>query len=336
MDQERAAAADIDLQNALGVMARELEGIEAVRTALLGELGQSLSRAVDLLYGLSGRLIVTGIGKSGNIGRKIASTLASTGTPTYFVHPSDAGHGDMGMLQTGDVVLAMSWSGETAELLDIVSYTRRNRIPLIAITSNPQSALGHAADLVLALPSVIEAGPYNLVPTVSTTTQLVLGDVLAVCLLQRRNFTARDFTRLHPAGRLGAHLFHVRDIMHTGDRIPLVSAETTVAKAISEIIAKGFGVTGVIDSCGKIVGVLSDGDACRAFDAGAYDRRVIDVVRREPQLTSADALLEQALAQLRAARTTHLFAVEQDKPVGVITLHDILRIGTPESRTKSP
>jgi arabinose-5-phosphate isomerase len=317
-----------DVQNAVLVLAAERDALDLLRGGLDGELGIRLSQAVDVLACLKGRLIVTGIGKSGHIGRKLAATFASTGTPAHFVHPADASHGDLGMIGSEDVVMALSWSGESAELFDIVAYTRRYRVPLIAITSRADSALGMAADIALILPDVPEACPNGLAPTTSTTAQLVLGDALAICLLSRRHFSPQDFMQFHPGGRLGARLRQVRDLMHKLPDVPLVPSECSLTSAILEMTSKRFGVTGVVDDAGKLAGVISDGDLRRAFEKGFYDRPAADVMSRNPRVIAPEALAQQALGRLNAERITSLFILDDDgKPTGIITVHDLLQAG---------
>ena len=316
-----------DIEVATRALSIEMEGLQAVSNALKHNLGGCLSQAVEILLRLSGTLIVTGMGKSGHIGRKIAATLASTGTPAHFVHPADASHGDLGAVRKDDAVLALSWSGETAELSDIVAYTRRFGVPLIAITSRARSALGRAADVVLVLPQVPEACPNGLAPTTSTTAQLVIGDALAICLLSRRNFTSEDFGQFHPGGKLGSRLRQVRELMHTGSDIPLISSESTLSAAIFEMTSKRLGITGIIDNEGHLVGVFSDGDLRRAMKEAFRDHPITDVMSRNPRTISPDALAEQAMAQLNANQITSFFVLEDDKPVGIITIHDLLRAG---------
>ncbi len=316
-----------DVRNALRVTALELDGLAALRAALEGDLGLRLSQVVDLLHHSSGRLIITGMGKSGHIGRKLAATFASTGMPAHFVHPADASHGDLGIIRGEDVVMALSWSGESAELSDIVAYTRRYHVPLIAITARADSALGRAADIVLILPEMPEACPHGLAPTTSTTAELVLGDALAICLLSRRNFTSQDFRQLHPCGTLGVRLRQVRDLMHAGKDVPLVPRDSLLTAAIFEMTSKRFGVTGIVDEKGALIGVLSDGDLRRAFEAGFYDRPATDVMSRDPKTIAPEALAEQALGRLNALRITCLFVIEDGKPTGIITVHDLLQAG---------
>jgi arabinose-5-phosphate isomerase len=331
---ETAPAADtfvrspsLDIENALRAISIEIEGLEALRRAFDGELGVQFNRAVDLLFRQTGRLIVTGMGKSGHVGRKIAATLASTGTPAHFLHPADASHGDLGLIRNDDVVMALSWSGESAELSDIVAYTRRVGVPLVAMTSRANSALGRAADITLTLPAVPEACPNGLAPTTSTTVQLVLGDALAVCLLSRHNFTSDDFGQFHPGGKLGAKLRRIGDLMHRDSAVPIVSLGSTIAEAIFEMTSKRLGVTGVTNESGELVGVISDGDLRRAFQAGSYNKAVSDIMSRNPRTISPDALAEQAVARMNAERITSLFILEHRRPVGIIAIHDLLQVG---------
>src|SRR6185436_15899640 len=251
------------IDSALRTLETEAGGIAALVAALHGALAQPLVAAVELIARSKGRLIVTGMGKSGHVGRKIAATFASTGTPAYFVHPGEASHGDLGMITPDDVIMALSWSGETAELKDLIDYSRRFRIGLIAITAEAGSTLGKSADVALVLPPAREACPHNLAPTTSSLMQLALGDALAIALLESRGFTAIDFGLLHPGGRLGALLKFARDVMHAGTQVPLVRAGTKMSDAVLEMSAKGFGCVGVTDGGGKLVGIITDGDLRR-------------------------------------------------------------------------
>jgi arabinose-5-phosphate isomerase len=326
MDKATEAHA-LDVENAFRAVSIEIQGLEAVRAALAGELGVRLSEAVELLYGLRGVLIVTGMGKSGYIGRKLAATLASTGTPAHFVHPADASHGDLGVIRRDDAVLALSWSGETDELFDIIAYTRRHMVPLIAITARADSALGRAADIVMVLPLVTEACPNGLAPTTSTTAQLVLGDVMAVCLLSRRNFTSQDFGQFHPGGKLGARLRTVRELMRVGPDVPLVPGDSTLKNAIFEMTSKRLGITGIVDEAGILIGVISDGDLRRSLESGFTDRPTSEVMSHSPRTIADDALAEHALARMNAERITSLFIVDDGRPTGIVTVHDLLLAG---------
>jgi arabinose-5-phosphate isomerase len=306
----------------------EAEGLAALRAALEGALGAAVLQAVSLILGRPGRVIVTGMGKSGHVGRKIAATLASTGTPALFVHPAEASHGDLGMVTREDSVLALSWSGEAPELADIIAYARRFGVPLIAITSRPESALGSAADLPLVLPRVAEACPNGLAPTTSTTMQLALGDALAMCLLEARGFSPQDFRDFHPGGKLGARLKRARDLMHGAAELPLVREGATLAEAIVEMTSRRFGVTGVVDGTGRLDGVLTDGDLRRAFQRGlAMSAPATEAMTREPLTATPDTLAADLLALMNERQITTLFVVDGARPVGVLHLHDLLRAG---------
>src|SRR5579871_2363045 len=315
------------IASALRTLDSGIGGITALAAAIHDGLGQSFIAAVDLIHGARGRVIVTGMGKSGHVGRKIAATLASTGTPAFFVHPGEASHGDLGMITADDVIMALSWSGETAELKDLTDYSRRFRIGLVAVTAVSDSALGRAADVVLALPQAREACPHNLAPTTSTLMQQALGDALAIALLESRGFTALDFRVFHPGGRLGAMLKFVRDIMHTGSEIPLVPIGTAMSEAISEMTAKTFGCVGVVDAAGDLAGIITDGDLRRHMSSKLLERKVETVMTRKPTTVRPDQLASEALEILNTLKRTQLIVVEGGKPVGVVHFHDLLRAG---------
>ncbi|TPG44770.1 KpsF/GutQ family sugar-phosphate isomerase [Roseomonas nepalensis] len=315
------------LDDARRTLSLEAEGLDALRAALDGPLGAAFERAVAAVARSGGRVIVTGMGKSGHVGRKIAATLASTGTPAYFVHPAEASHGDLGMIGDDDVVLALSWSGEAPELADVIAYTRRWGIPLIAVTARAGSALGTGADIPLVLPVMPEACPNGLAPTTSTTMQMAMGDALAVALLSRRGFSAQDFRRFHPGGKLGSQLRKVRDVMHAGDAVPTVPEGASLSRAIMEMTGKRFGTTAVVDPEGHLVGVVTDGDLRRAFQAGFVDGPVRDAMSRQPRTIGPDALAEEALHLMNDRRITSLFVLEEGRPAGILHLHDLLRIG---------
>lgn len=329
-----ATASSPHTQSALRTLETEAKGLSALAAALSGELSRSFSDAVEKIRtvsgprGETGRVIVTGMGKSGHVGRKIASTLSSTGTPAYFVHPGEASHGDLGVIsEKHDIILALSWSGETAELRDLIDYAKRFRVPLIAITSQQNSALAQAANISLILPIAPEACPNGLAPTTSTLMQLALGDALAVALLESRGFTALDFKALHPGGKLGASLTFVRDLMHTGERLPLVRAGTLMSNAIVEMSVKGFGCVGVNDESGNLLGIVTDGDLRRHMRPDLLGSKVDDVMTRNPKSARSDQLASEVLEHLNASNITALFVVENKKPVGLVHLHDLLRIG---------
>ena len=317
----------IAVQSAARTLELESEGLNALRAALQQQLGQAFGEAVELLSRARGRVIVTGIGKSGHVGQKLAATFASTGTPAFFVHPSEASHGDLGMIAKDDAIVAISWSGETVEIGNIVTYSRRFKVPLVAITSRAQSALGKQADVVLELPRVKEACPHGLAPTTSTTMQLAIGDCLAIALLESKGFTAEKFKVFHPGGSLGASLRFVADVMHTGDHLPLAGEGVAMSAALVTMTQKSFGCLGVVDVKGKLSGVITDGDLRRHMGANLLGARTGDIMTRKPKVVSPDMLASAALEVLNSSRITALFVVDKGKPVGIVHVHDLLRAG---------
>ena len=314
----------IDVDVARRVIRAEIDGLERLAEAL----DDSFEDAVGACIAVQGRIIVTGIGKSGHVGRKIAATLASTGTPAQFVHPVEASHGDLGMIGSDDIILALSNSGETAELADIVAYARRFEIPLIAVTGGARSTLAEAADIVLLLPSAAEACPMGLAPTTSTNMTMTLGDALAIALLERKGFSSADFRVFHPGGRLGRRLLRVGDIMHTEGEIPLVSLGTRMSEAILVMTAKSFGCVGVCDSGGHLVGVITDGDLRRHMGSSLLERTVADIMHGKPKTIAATALASDALGLMNRSAITSLFVIGKDeRPIGFLHMHDCLRAG---------
>jgi len=307
----------------------EMRGLQEMRAGLSNGLAQAFLDSVHAIEASGGAVVVTGMGKSGHVGRKIAATLASTGTHSHFVHPAEAGHGDLGMIATQDVVLALSWSGEAPELANIITYTRRFGIKLIAITSRPDSALGRAADIGLFLPAAEEACPNGLAPTTSTTMQLVAGDALAVLLLERRGFSAHDFSRYHPGGKLGAQLLTAGQLMHKGNELPLVTKDMPLSQGVVEMTSKRFGIAAVVDDENKLIGVLTDGDLRRAFQKGFQDITVEQAMGRHPQTVTADTMAAEVLARMNNADKpfTCIFVVQDQTPIGVVHIHDLLRAG---------
>lgn len=318
---------DGDRAAALDVLASEIAGLHALEAALNGPLALPFHEAVDLLDRSGGRAIVSGIGKSGHVGTKIAATLASTGKPAQFVHAAEASHGDLGMIQEGDVVLALSKSGETAELSDLVAYTRRFSLPLIAMTGDPMSALGRGADITLIIPDAPEACPNGLAPTTSTTMMMGLGDALAVALLKRRNFSAHDFRRFHPGGKLGAQLMAVRDLMHTGDTMPLATVPTPMADVLVAMSAGRLGCIGITGEDGRLVGIITDGDLRRRMSPDLLSKAAGDLMTRDPKTIHPDMLAAEAVHFMNDRQITNLFVVEDACPVGVIHIHDMLKVG---------
>jgi arabinose-5-phosphate isomerase len=321
-------ARDDLVASAVRTLNTEAEAVQALSLALRDGLRAPFIAAADMIRAASGRVIVTGMGKSGHIARKIAATLASTGTPAFYVHAGDAGHGDLGMIIPGsDVVLALSWSGETSELKSLIDYSRRHRVGLIAMTAQANSTLGKAADIALVLPDAREACPHNLAPTTSSLMQLALGDALAIALLEGRGFTASDFGLLHPAGRLGAMLKFVRDIMHAGEAMPLAKAGTPMSTAVVEMSSKGFGCIGITDSHGMLIGIITDGDLRRHMRPDLLEAKVDDVMTANPKVVRSDQLATEALEILNARKITALFVAEGRKPTGILHMHDLLRAG---------
>lgn len=295
--------------------------------ALSDSIGQGFEDAVALILNAKGRIIVSGIGKSGHIARKIAATLASTGTPAQFVHPAEASHGDMGMVTSDDIVLALSNSGEAPELANLVAYTRRYKIPLIALSSREGSTLATQADIRINIPQLGEACGHGVVPTTSTTMSLAVGDALAIALMEARQFTPSDFRAFHPGGKLGAQLARVSDLMHAGDAIPLVKRHTPMSDTLLMMSQKGLGVVGVADDKGYLAGIITDGDLRRHMD-GLLDMSAGDVMTADPKSTSPDVLAAEAVGEMNGANITCLFALNDDKTIaGVIKIHDCLRAG---------
>jgi len=315
------------IASALRTLDTEREGLTALAAAMCDGLGPAFVDAVDTIRRAHGRLIVSGMGKSGHIARKIAATFASTGTPAFFVHAADASHGDLGMITTDDVMLVLSWSGETEELKSLIDYSRRFGIALIAVTVNVESTLGKAADIVLALPQAREACPHNLAPTTSSLMQLALGDALAIALLESRGFTPVDFGVFHPRGKLGAALKFIRDVMHPGAALPLIARGALMSEAIVEMSAKGFGCVAVTDPDGRLAGVITDGDLRRHMGTDLLQATVDEVMTVSPKTVRPDQLVSEALQLLNAAKITALIVVDMERPVGIVHFHDLLRVG---------
>jgi arabinose-5-phosphate isomerase len=313
--------------SALRTLDAEGSGITAIAAALQSDLGTAFAGAADLIRNAKGRLIVTGLGKSGHIGRKVAATFASTGTPAFFVHAAEAGHGDLGMITADDVIMALSWSGEQPEMKNLITYAKRFRIPLIAMTAERDSTLAKAADVALTLPRAREACPHNLAPTTSSLMMLALGDALAIALLEGRGFTSVDFSVLHPGGKLGAMLKFARDLMHSGDAVPLKPLGTQMSDALVEMSSKGFGCVGIVDARGSIVGIVTDGDLRRHMRPDLMTALVDDVMTNNPKTIPRDLLASEALEILNSSKITALIVTDANRPVGIVHLHDILRAG---------
>ena len=322
-----SAALDViehdDLAAARRVVAQESRALARLAEALTGRFVE----ATELLAATRGRIVLSGMGKSGHIANKIAATLASTGAPALFVHPAEASHGDLGMITEADTLLMLSNSGETPELADLVNYATRFHIPLIAIVGRAPSTLADSATVALVLPDEPEAGTLGLAPTTSTIMMLALGDALAVALLERKGLTAEDFKVYHPGGKLGRRLVRVADIMHAGDALPLVPAETAMAEALIVMTAKRLGCVGATDARGALAGIVTDGDLRRHMDAGLLQKPVSDLMTRDPVTIHAGALAAEAVHLMNQRQITSLFVIERERPIGVVHIHDCLRAG---------
>jgi len=304
------------------------DGLDILVNALdHGRLGEDACAAVELIHNCTGRIIVAGLGKSGHIARKLAATFSSTGTPAYYLHPAEASHGDLGMIDAKDIVLALSWSGETGEFAGILSYVKRFGVPLIAVTAGASSTLARHATIPLILPDVPEACPLGLAPTTSTSLQLAIGDALAVALVEYKGFTAADFGVLHPGGQLGAQLKTARDLMHVGERLPLAREGTIMAEAILEMSSKGFGVIGVVNGQSQLAGVITDGDLRRHMARDLLDMRVDAVMSRNPVVVAPELLVGAVLKVMQERKIGVVFVVEQSRPVGVLRMLDLVRSG---------
>lgn len=308
------------------VIATERQGMDALHDSI----GADFAKALERLRTLEGRLICAGVGKSGHVARKIAATLASTGTPAYYVHPTEASHGDLGMIGSSDAVLALSKSGETKELGDLIAYCRRFGVPLFAMTAKADSTLARAADFLLAVPDAPEACGETRAPTTSTTLMMALGDAVAVALLESRGFTAADFKTFHPGGALGAALASVSDVMHGGDAVPVISQDAAMSDVLIEMSAKSFGCVGLLDEGGLLAGIITDGDLRRHMGRDLVQRPAHEIMTRGPRTGRADMLAADALRMMTAGTTkiTQLFIVDAGgRPIGILHLHDLLRVG---------
>lgn len=322
-DNKMVMTQSFDIDCAVKTIDSEVEAINQLRNSLNG----SLTEALDLMESAKGRIIITGMGKSGHIGKKIAASLASTGTPSFFVHPAEASHGDLGMITEDDVIIAISNSGESRELIDILNYSKRFGIKLIAITKNPDSSLGKAGDVVLLLPNNGEACPLGLAPTSSTTATLVLGDILTSCMIERKGFTKSDFNVRHPGGKLGSILQRVSDLMHVGQDMPLLEEHSNMKNVLLEMTSKRLGCVGLINQEGKLTGLITDGDLRRCLSEKILDEKAINVMTRNPKTVSKDVMAAEVLKIMHDKKITNMFVVESGEPIGVIHIHDLLDHG---------
>ena len=314
---------NLDKNCAIRTINREIDTI----TKLRDSLDNNLTQALNLMQQAKGRIILTGMGKSGHIGKKIAASLASTGTPSFFVHPAEASHGDLGMITEADVVIAISNSGESKELVDILNYCKRFGIKLIAITKNPQSSLGKAGDVVLQLPNNGEACPLGLAPTNSTTATLVLGDILTTGLIERKGFTKSDFNQRHPGGKLGSILQRVSDLMHTDLEMPILEENSNMQQVLLEMTSKRLGCVGFVNTDGIFTGMLTDGDLRRCLSAEILTKKAIDLMTKNPKTISKDTMAAEAMKIMHDKKITNIFVIEDKKPIGVIHIHDLLNNG---------
>ena len=322
-EQKPINSVENDIKSAVKTINMEIETIIKLKEGL----DSSLTDALNLMQSAKGRIIITGMGKSGHIGRKIAASLASTGTPSFFVHPAEASHGDLGMITEDDVVIAISNSGESKELVDILNYCKRFGIPLIAITKNPESSLGKACDIVLKLPNNGEACPLGLAPTSSTTATLVLGDILTTCMIERKGFTKDEFNDRHPGGKLGSILQRVSDLMHVGSEIPLLDENAVMQDILVEMTSKRLGCVGFTNKENELSGILTDGDLRRCLSANAMAKKANEIMTKNPKTVSKDTLASEAIKIMHDKKITNLFVIEDKKPVGVIHIHDLLNNG---------
>ena len=312
-----------DRNSALRTINSEIDTIKMLRD----NLDSSLTLALNILQNAKGKIIITGMGKSGHIGKKIAASLASTGTPSFFVHPAEASHGDLGMITEDDVVIAISNSGESKELVDILNYCKRFGIKLITITKNSESTLAKSGDVLLQLPNNGEATPLGLAPTNSTTATLVLGDILTTCLIERKGFTKTDFNERHPGGKLGSILQKVSDLMHTGNEIPVLTENAPMQQVLLEMTSKRLGCVGFINDKEELTGILTDGDLRRCLSPDVLDKKAFEVMTRNPKTVSKDSMASSAMKIMHDNKITNLFVLEENKPIGVIHIHDLLNNG---------
>lgn len=323
VEKEISIQENLDKNCAIRTVNNEIDTIIKLRDSL----DRSLTQALNLMQGAKGRIIITGMGKSGHIGKKIAASLASTGTPSFFVHPAEASHGDLGMITEDDVVIAISNNGESKELVDILNYCKRFGIKLIAITKNSESSLGKAGDIVLRLPNNGEACPLGLAPTNSTTATLVLGDILTSGLIQRKGFTKSDFNQRHPGGKLGSILQRVSDLMHTDSEMPILDEHSNMQQVLLEMTSKRLGCVGFVNKNGIFTGMLTDGDLRRCLNSEILTKNAIDLMTKNPKTISKDVMASEAMKIMHDKKITNIFVIEDEKPVGVIHIHDLLNNG---------
>jgi arabinose-5-phosphate isomerase len=323
LNKDSLTQENLDKNCAVRTINLEIDTIIKLRDSL----DESLTNALNVMQNAKGRIIITGMGKSGHIGKKIAASLASTGTPSFFVHPAEASHGDLGMITEEDVVIAISNSGESKELIDILNYCKRFGIKLIAITKNRESSLGKAGDIVLELPNNGEACPLGLAPTSSTTATLVLGDILTTGLIERKGFTKSDFNQRHPGGKLGSILQRVSDLMHSNSEMPILEENSNMQQVLLEMTSKRLGCVGFVNNSGELTGMLTDGDLRRCLSPEILNKKAIELMTKNPKTISKDVMASEALKIMHDKKITNIFIVENRKPIGVIHIHDLLNNG---------
>ncbi|MBQ9150179.1 KpsF/GutQ family sugar-phosphate isomerase [bacterium] len=312
-----------DIINAISTVDIEITALNELKNLL----DENLTKALDMIEQTQGRVIITGMGKSGHIGKKIAASLASTGTPSFFMHPAEASHGDLGMVTDNDLIIAISNSGESRELIDILNYSKRFGIKLIAITKNPDSSLGKAGDIVLKLPLSKEACPLGLAPTSSTTATLVLGDILTVAMIERRGFSKAQFNQRHPGGKLGSILQRVKDMMHRDNEMPILKTNATINEIILEMTSKRLGCVGFVDENNDFCGMFTDGDLRRCLNADLKNAKASEIMTKNPIIASPEMFASEAIKIMNEKKITNLFVVENNKAIGVIHIHDLLKAG---------
>ena len=312
-----------DILSAIKTIDCEIEAINELKNLL----NEDLTKALDLIENSKGRIILTGMGKSGHIAAKIAASLASTGTPSFFLHPAEASHGDLGMVTNDDIIIAISNSGESRELIDILNYSKRFGIKLIAITKNPESSLGKAGDIVLRLPTSKEACPLGLAPTSSTTATLVLGDIITVAMIERKGFSKAQFNQRHPGGKLGSILQKVKDLMHKGDEMPLLSENAGINDIILEMTSKRLGCVGFVNKEGELTGMFTDGDLRRCISHDLKTIKAVDIMTKNPITVNKELFATEAIKIMNEKKITNIFVLEDKKPIGTIHIHDLLKSG---------
>ena len=304
----------------------ELNSIEKIASEIPGKLGDEIIRAIELINSIKGNVIICGLGKSGHICNKISATLSSTGTPSIFLHASEANHGDIGVVKNNDILLILSNSGETSEFNNIVTYAKKNKIPIVSITGNKESFISSNSDIAIVLPEYIEAGPINLVPTTSTTLQLIIGDLIAIGLMYTKKFSLSEFKLLHPSGKIGANLLNIEDVMHVGKNIPLANQNTNIDEVILIMTNKRFGCIGLTDAKGTLTGIITDGDLRRSLYQNILKKPASDIMTHGPITIEKTRSVTDAVSLMTSKKITCLFVIQDNKPQGIVHLHDLIKL----------